>query len=123
MIKSDMRKWLVAGAVGVGLFAGALDNTVNVALPTIAQSFDSDLASVSWIIVVFMTTSTSLSVGMGSAGDLFGLKRVFIFGLAVYAIAMILMGFAPNLPVLVGLRVLQGIGTSAAGVTGPALVG
>jgi EmrB/QacA subfamily drug resistance transporter len=123
VIKSDMRKWLVAGAVGVGLFAGALDNTVNVALPTITQSFNSDLASVSWIIVVFMTTSTSLSVGMGSAGDLFGLKRVFIFGLATYAIAMILMGFAPNLPVLVGLRVLQGIGTSAAGVTGPALVG
>ena len=121
--RDDLRKWLVASSVGVGLFAGALDTTVNVALPTITRAFSADVAAVQWIIIVFMTTSTSLSIGMGSAGDLFGLRRVFLFGLVTYGIAMTLMGFAPNLPTLVGLRVLQGIGTSAAIATGPALVG
>ena len=123
MSQADQHKWLVSISVGVGLFAGALDTTVNVALPTITRAFDADVAEVQWIIIVFMTTSTSLSVGMGSAGDMFGLRRVFLFGLVTYALAMALMGFAANLPTLVGLRALQGVGTSAANATGPALVG
>lgn len=111
------------GCVGLGLFSVALDTTVNVALPTIAHAFDADIAAVQWIIIAFVTTSTGLSVGMGSAADLFSLRRFFLFGLLAYALSMLLMGFSASLPVLVGLRVLQGLGTSTVNAVGPALVG
>ena len=118
----ERRRWLVAACVGLGLFASALDTTVNVALPTIAGAFDADVSTIQWIIIAFVTTSTGLSVSMGSAGDRFGLWRLYRLGLLTYALAMLLIGFAPNLQVLVAFRVLQGIGAAAVMSVGPALV-
>ena len=119
---ADRRRWLIAGCVSLGLFASALDTTVNVALPTIAAAFDTDLASLQWIIIAFVTTGTALGVSMGSAGDRFGLARLFRWGLLVYAVAMLLLGLAPNLVVLVGLRVVQGFASAAVLSVGPAIV-
>ncbi len=121
-LAEDRRRWLVAGCVSLGLFASALDTTVNVALPTIAQAFETDISSLQWVIIAFVTTSTALGVSMGSAGDRFGLARFFRLGLLTYAVAMLLLGFAPNLVVLVGLRVLQGFAAAAVMSVGPAIV-
>ena len=119
---ADRRRWLVAGCVSLGLFSSALDLTVNVALPTIADAFETDISSLQWVIIAFVTTSTALGVSMGSAGDRFGLARFFRLGLLTYAVAMLLLGLAPNLVVLVGLRVLQGFAAAAVVSVGPALV-
>ena len=118
----ERRRWLITACVGLGLFASALDITVNVALPTIAEAFDADVSTIQWIIIAFVTTSTGLSVSMGSAGDRFGLWRLFRLGLVTYALAMLLIGFAPNLQALVAFRVLQGVGAAAVMSVGPALV-
>ena len=120
---AGLRRRLTVACVGLGLFSVALDTTVNVALPTIAHAFGADIAAVQWVILAFVTTNTGLSVGMGSAADLFSLKRFFLFGLLAYALAMVLMGFSPSLAILVGLRVLQGLGASTVNAVGPALVG
>ena len=117
------RRWLIAACVALGLFASALDTTVNVALPTIADAFNTDISSLQWVIIAFVTTSTALGVSMGSAGDRFGLERFFRFGLVSYAVAMLLLGFAPHLNALVALRVLQGVASAAVLSVGPALVG
>ena len=118
----ERRRWLITACVGLGLFASALDTTVNVALPTIADEFDADVSAIQWIIIAFVTTSTGLSVSMGSAGDRFGLWRLFRLGLVTYALAMLLIGLAPSLQVLVAFRVLQGVGAAAVMAVGPALV-
>ena len=115
-------RWLIAASVSVGLFAAALDTTVNVALPALADSFDVDFPALQWIIIAFVATNTALSVGAGSAADRFGLERFFRWGLVLYAAAMPLIAFAPNLPVLVALRVLQGVAASAVLTVGPVLV-
>ena len=117
------RRWWIAACVALGLFASALDTTVNVALPTIADAFDTDISSLQWVIIAFVTTSTALGVTMGSAGDRFGLARFFRFGLLIYAVAMLLLGLAPDLNALVALRVLQGVASAAVLSVGPALVG
>ena len=121
-LTGDRRRWLAAACVSLGLFAAALDTTVNVALPTIADAFATDISSLQWVIIAFVTTSTALSVSMGSAGDRFGLVRFFRLGLLTYAFAMLLLGLAPNLVVLVGLRVLQGLASAAVLSVGPALI-
>lgn len=116
-------QWLISVCVGLGLFVGALDTTVNVALPTIAREFGIDVGAIQWIIIAFVTTSTGLSVSMGSAGDRFGLWRLFGLGLLVQALSMVLIGFAPNFETLIAFRVLQGIGAAAIMSVGPALIG
>lgn len=115
--------WLISLCVGLGLFVGALDITVNVALPTIAREFGIDVGAIQWIIIAFVTTSTGLSVSMGSAGDRFGLWRLFGLGLLIQAFSMVLIGFAPNFETLIAFRVLQGIGAAAIMSVGPALIG
>jgi MFS family permease len=121
-LSGDQRRWLVAGCISLGLFAAALDATVNVALPTIADAFDTDISSLQWVIIAFVTTNTALGVSLGSAGDRFGLVRFFRLGLVTYVVAMLLLGLAPNLPFLVGARVLQGFAGAAVLSVGPALI-
>lgn len=116
------QRWLLAGSVAIGLFAAALDTMVNVALPTLAGSFDTTLASLQWIIIAFVATSTALSIGVGAAADRFGLERFFSGGLLLYAATMLLVAVAPNLEVLIALRVLQGVAAAAMMAVGPALL-
>jgi EmrB/QacA subfamily drug resistance transporter len=122
VLARDRHRWLVAGCVSLGLFGAALDATVNVALPTIADAFDTDISSLQWVIIAFVTTNTALGVSLGSAGDRFGLVRFFRLGLVTYVVAMLLLGFAPNLAFLVGARVLQGFAGAAVLSVGPALI-
>ena len=113
---------LIVTSVSMGLFAAALDTTVNVALPAMSQSLGASLPALQWIIIAFVATNTALSVVAGSAADRFGAERFFLGGLLLYALAMLLIAFAPNLQVLVALRVLQGVAAAAVMTVGPVLV-
>ena len=115
-------RWLIVASVSVGLFAAALDTTVNVALPAMSQSLGASLPSLQWIIIAFVATNTALSIGAGSAADRFGAERFFVAGLFLYALAMLLVAFAPSLQVIVALRVLQGVAAAAVLTVGPVLV-
>ena len=109
-------------AASSGVFLGSLDITLNVALPDIARSFSTDLQTVQWMILFYVGSSAGLQLGLGSAADVYGLRRFFIVGLAVYTAAVLLIGLAPQLPMLFGLRVLQAVGNALLMACAPALV-
>lgn len=112
---------VVAAVAGLGMFLGALDISVNVALPSIASGLDADLQSVQWVIVAFIATRAGLVMGAGSFADRFGLRRVYIFGALCYLISMVAISLSPNLESVVGFRVLQGFGTGSLFAVSPAL--
>ena len=109
-------------AASAGMFLTSLDITVNVALPDITRSFDTDLQTVQWIIIFYVGTTTGLQLGLGSAADVFGLKRVHLIGLATYTLAVLLISLAPSISVVFGLRVLQAVGNGLIMASAPALV-
>ena len=117
------RRWLIAIAAGLGLYLLALDSSVNVALPTITDAFGVRITTVQWIIILYLSTSAGLVVGLGAAADLFGLRRVFILGLGCYTLAVLLIGLSPNLYAIFGLRLLQAVGAGMGQATAPAIVG
>lgn len=87
-----------------------LDSTVvNVALPTIQKDLDTGLAGQQWIVEAYMLTLVSLLLVGGSLGDLFGRRRMFVAGLAGFAVTSILCAVAPSDVALIGARALQGI--------------
>ena len=92
------------------MFLGSLDIAVNVALPNITSSFGTDLQTVQWMIIFYVGSTTGLQLGLGSAADMYGLKRFYIIGLTTYTVAVLLIGVAPLLPIVFGLRVLQAVG-------------
>ena len=100
----------------------SLDITVNVALPNITSSFGTDIQTVQWIIIFYVGSTTGLQLSLGSAVDRYGLKRLYIIGMATYTLAVLLIGVAPLLSIVFGLRVVQAVGNGLILASGPALV-
>ena len=105
------------------MYLMSLDTSVNVALPSIAEDFDIHITSVQWIIIAYLVTRASLLLAAGGAADAFGLKRVFIAGMAVYIVAVIIIGVLPDLYLIFGMRVFQAVGAGMVYATVPAIVG
>jgi MFS family permease len=91
----------------------ALQNAaLNVCIPLAARDFGVGIADVSLIVLTYLLTIGATLITAGRLGDVFGSKRVFQLGIGVYLAGSALAGFAPNLPILLVLRVAQGVGAS-----------
>ena len=84
----------------------------NVALPTLATTFDVPFHAVQWVVIAYLLTSTAVVVGAGRLGDQFGARRLLLFGIAGFAAASLACGLAPTLPLLVAARAAQGVGAA-----------
>jgi EmrB/QacA subfamily drug resistance transporter len=113
LITDENRRWWTLGAMCFALFMIMLDNTVvNVALPSIQRGLHASLASLEWTINAYTLTFAVLLVTGGRLGDIFGRRRMFLFGVAVFALSSASIGFAPNDTSLVISRAIQGIGAA-----------
>jgi EmrB/QacA subfamily drug resistance transporter len=103
----------VVGAAVLGSGMTMLDGTVvNVALRTIGKDLDASLAQLQWVSNGYLLSLASFILLGGSLGDRFGRRRVFVVGTVWFAIASLLCGIAPTPEVLIGARVLQGLGAA-----------
>src|SRR5258707_2757339 len=109
----ENKKWWTLAAVSFGLFMIMLDNTiVNVALPSIQRSLHMSISSLEWIVTAYALTFAALLITGGKLGDLFGRRRLFILGLAVFTLASLACGLAPTAGFLIGGRPVQGVGSA-----------
>lgn len=119
---SSRVRWAGLVAAASGVFLTALDITVNVALPDITDSFGTDAVTIQWIIIFYVGGSTGMQLGLGGAADAFGLKRMFMLGLASYTVAVLAIGLSDDLALVFGLRVFQAVGNGLLIALGPAIV-
>lgn len=84
----------------------------NVALPGLAVAWSVPFEAVQWVVVAYLLASTATVVVVGRLGDLVGERRLLLLGLLLVAVAAALGALAPNLPVLVAARAVQGVGAS-----------
>ena len=109
----ERRKWWTLGAVSLGLFMIMLDNTVvNVALPSIQDSLGLSLSELEWVVTGYALTFAAFMLTGGKLADLLGRRRVFVAGLVVFTAASLACGLAGSADVLIGARVVQGIGAA-----------
>jgi EmrB/QacA subfamily drug resistance transporter len=109
----ENRKWWTLAAMCFALFMIMLDNTVvNVALPSIQRDLHASLSGLEWTVNAYTLTFAVLLVTGGRLGDIFGRRRMFLFGVVAFATSSALIGFAPTQGLLVGGRALQGIGAA-----------
>src|SRR5256714_8960959 len=103
-------RWVLAATV-LGSAIAAIDATVvGIALPAIGREFHTGLATLQWVVTAYTLTLAGLLLVAGSLGDRLGRRKVFIVGVAWFAIASLLCGIAPNGPTLIAARALQGVG-------------
>src|SRR4051794_2940959 len=109
-----MRKWYPLLAICLGTFMLLVDVTiVNVALPDMAVDLGTSFASLQWVVDAYALALAAVLMGVGSIADIFGHRRIYIGGLALFAIASLACGVAPNVNVLIAARAVQGIGGAA----------
>jgi EmrB/QacA subfamily drug resistance transporter len=87
-------------------------SVVNIALPAIQQALHADAASTQWIVNAYLLLLGALVLVGGSAADLYGRRRIFLLGTAVFTTASIACGLAPNITLLVVSRAVQGLGAA-----------
>ena len=109
----ENRKWWTLAAVAFGLFMIMLDNTVvNVALPSIERDLHVSISSLEWIVTAYALTFAALLITGGKLGDLFGRRRIFIVGIAIFTLSSLACGLAPSSGFLIGARAVQGVGAA-----------
>src|SRR3954447_10616960 len=94
-------KWWTLVAVCTGVFMLLLDITiVNVALPDIQIELDASLSDLQWVIDAYALNLAALLLTAGSLADIFGRRRVFVIGTALFTIGSLLCGLAQTIGVL-----------------------
>jgi len=105
--------WMLLAVVCVGQFMVVLDlSIVNVALPAMQRDFHFSTSQLQWVVNAYALTFGGFLLLGGRAADLFGRRRIFILGLAMFSGASLVCAMAPNEGLLIGARALQGLGAA-----------
>lgn len=102
-------------------FMTALDLTVvNVAIPVMTNTLRAPLSQITWVVNGYLLVYAALAIPAGRLADTLGQRRLFMVGLVLFTLASALCGFATNAMLLIGARLLQGVGSAC--ITAPSLV-
>jgi DHA2 family multidrug resistance protein len=105
----EINPWLVASAVMISTFMEVLDTTVvNVSLPHIAGSLSATPDEATWALTSYLVANAIILPMTGWLANRFGRKRLLMGSVAGFTLASFFCGFAPNLPLLILFRVIQG---------------
>src|SRR5215475_6789760 len=116
-------RWLALAVVCAGCLMNVLDTTiVGVALPAIKDDLGFTQASLAWVINAYLLTYGGFLLLGGRLGDLFGHRRLFTAGTAAFTLASLACGLAPNQPVLLAARAVQGLGGAVASAVALSLI-
>ena len=105
------QRWRAMLAVAIAVSMSVLVTSIaNIALPTIAHDMQATPSESIWVVNAYQLAVTVTLLPFASMGDIYGHRKVYFWGLAVYTAASLLCAVAPTFPLLVVGRVLQGVG-------------
>src|SRR5919205_2517709 len=104
-------KWWALSVTSLGMLLATINSgTLIIALPDLERSLHTSLLLLVWVILAYMIASTVLVVTAGRLSDLFGRKRAYVLGFALFSAASLGAGFSADGTELLVWRVIQGIG-------------
>lgn len=110
---SERYRWYALAVIMLGSTMGTLDASIaNVALPTIARVYHHTVDDAEWVILSFMLVASSTLVLFGRLGDMFGQKRIYLSGFAIFGLSSLACALAPSLGFLIAARAVQAIGAA-----------
>ena len=108
------RRWLAAIVMITGALMDMIDVTiVNVALPTIRRDLRTSATQLEWVVSGYMLAFAAALIIAGNLGDLFGRKKVFLCGVALFGVASLAAGLSGSGAELIAARVVQGAAAAA----------
>src|SRR6202011_3017516 len=105
-------RWVLAATILASSMAFIDGTVVNVALPALQTSLNATAVDMQWVIEAYSLLLSALLLVGGSLGDPYGRRRVFVIGVALFALASAACGFAADIRQLIAARALQGLGAA-----------
>src|SRR3954449_9197027 len=104
-------KWWALSCTSLGMLVATINSgTLIIALPDLERSLHTSLLQLVWVILVYMIASTVLVLTAGRLSDLFGRKKAYVLGFALFAAASLGAGFSADATQLILWRIAQGVG-------------
>jgi EmrB/QacA subfamily drug resistance transporter len=97
-------------------------SAVNIALPDIGAEFHMHAIALSWVATAYLLSSALFLVPFGKIADIYGRKKIFLYGIAIFSISSLTMTMVSSTEMLIGIRAIQGIGSAMIFGTGVAIV-
>ena len=97
-------------AVLAGFLTPFDGSAVNIALPAMGAEFHMDAISLSWIATAYLLAAALFLVPFGKIADIYGRKRIFLYGIVIFTFASFVMTMVPTTNLLIAVRILQGFG-------------
>ncbi len=118
----NRQSWVTL-SVSIGVYMSTLDaSIVNISLPTIIQSLNTNLTAVAWVVMAYLIIITGCLLLMGRFSDLYGQRKIYLLGFLIFTIGSALCSFSPTIHLLIGSRMIQGFGASALMANSPAIM-
>src|SRR3989442_321182 len=109
--RPQVNSWLIAVVVATATFMEVLDTSIaNVALPYIAGNLGVSNDESTWVLTSYLVSNAVVLPISGWIASVFGRKRFFMACIGFFTLSSLLCGIAPSLALLLGFRVLQGLG-------------
>lgn len=116
-------KWLALITVAIGTYMSTLDaSIVNISFPRLTDVFHTDPSVVLWVSVAYLLTSVSLVFIFGRLGDVFGRKKVYTLGFALFTVGLVLCTLSQSIIQLILARTVQAVGAAMTVALGTAIV-
>ena len=119
---TDIRRCALIIATLTSFLPPFMASSINIALPAIGAEFSMDAILLGWIATSYLLSAAVFMVPFGKIADIYGMKKVFFLGLAVFTASSLVAFFAPTSTILIGSRILQGIGSAMIFGTGTAIL-
>jgi EmrB/QacA subfamily drug resistance transporter len=115
--------WISFLVVAAGVFISTLDSSmVNIALPSIMDEFQIPLRTTKWVVMVYLLTITTTLLFWGNLSDRFDRRRIYSFGMLLFAAGSLACSLSPHFIWLIAARFIQALGASMLMAIGPAIV-
>ena len=123
MIADTRQRWLALYVLCLGSLMIVLDATiVNVALPSIREDLGFSETSLAWVVNAYLLTYGGLLLLGGRLGDLYGHRRLFIYGITLFTLSSLVCGLSGSQGFLVAARAVQGVGGAVASAVSLSLI-
>lgn len=116
------KKIVLLIAVLAGFITPFDGSAVNIALRTLGDEFHMDAIALAWISTAYLLSSAIFLVPFGKIADIYGRKKIFIYGISVFSLASLAMTMVSSTNMLIAIRVIQGLGGAMIFGTGAAIV-
>lgn len=89
-----------------------MSSSINIALPAVGREFSLNAVLLSWVASSYLLSTAVFLVPFGKLSDIYGRKKIFLYGMTIYTVSSFLSGISPSVIFLISSRVIQGIGSA-----------